>query len=251
MRSPQRSLVQRQNIPGMESKTNLLLATLPAAIRHLLMARLKPVSLPLWTVLYDPAEAPEHAHFVTSGMVSVVTSMIDGTTAEVGIWGKEGLVECFHLLGKSEIPTRGFVQLEATALRMPFRELQKLFSENSELRDAVLQCVQSQGSIVAQLAACNRLHEANERLARWLLMVRDRVENDSFFLTHEFLATMLGARRTTVSAAASKLQRDGLIKYSRGRIHILDADGLERESCECCKTVKGLYKNFYSPIPTA
>jgi CRP-like cAMP-binding protein len=231
--------------------TNLLLASLPASIQKALQLRLRPVSLPLWAVLYEPQEAPEYAHFVTSGIVSIVTPMVNGATAEVGIWGKEGLVECFHLLGRTEIPTRGFVQMESTALRMPFKELQKMFIESGEMRDAVLQCVQSQASIVAQLAACNRLHEADERLARWLLMVRDRVDSETYFLTHEFLATMLGARRTTVSAAASKLQREGLIKYSRGRIHILDSEGLERQACECYQTIKAIYKNFYFALETA
>jgi len=129
---------------------------------------------------------------------------------------------------------------------MPFKELQKEFQENDDLRDAVLQCVQSQGFILGQLAACNRLHEAEERLARWLLMVCDRVDSETYFLTQEFLGNMLGARRTTVTAAAGALQRKGLIKYSRGRINITDSAGLESAACECYKTVRSLYLNFYS-----
>ena len=110
-----------------------------------------------------------------------------------------------------------------------------------------MQCVQSQGFILGQLAACNRLHEAEERLARWLLMVRDRVDSESYFprIICIFI-NMLGARRTTVTAAAGALQRKGLIKYSRGRIRIIDADGLEAAACECYKTVRKLYLNFYS-----
>jgi CRP-like cAMP-binding protein len=98
------------------------------------------------------------------------------------------------------------------------------------------------------MAACNRLHEAEERLARWLLMVRDRMESDTFYLTQEFLATMLGSRRTTVTAAAGTLQRKGLIRYSRGRIHIVDAAGLEGVACECYPTVRDLYANFYTGL---
>jgi CRP-like cAMP-binding protein len=225
---------------------NLLLESLPVAYRNSLLARLKPVSLPVRTVLYEPDEAPRYAHFVTSGIASIVSAMSTGASAEVGIWGSEGLVESFHLLGKAKIPTRCFIQMEATALRMPFKELQKEFQENDDLRDAVLQCVQSQGFIVGQLAACNRLHEAEERLARWLLMVCDRVDSETYFLTQEFLGNMLGARRTTVTAAAGALQRKGLIKYSRGRIHITDSAGLEKAACECYKTVRSLYLNFYS-----
>jgi CRP-like cAMP-binding protein len=225
---------------------NLLLESLPVAYRNSLLARLKPVSLPVRTVLYEPDEAPRYAHFVTSGIASIVSAMSTGASAEVGIWGSEGLVESFHLLGKAKIPTRCFIQMEATALRMPFKELQKEFQENDDLRDAVLQCVQSQGFILGQLAACNRLHEAEERLARWLLMVCDRVDSETYFLTQEFLGNMLGARRTTVTAAAGALQRKGLIKYSRGRIHITDSAGLEKAACECYKTVRSLYLNFYS-----
>lgn len=229
---------------------NQLLAALPLAHRNLLLSRLKPVSLPVRTVLYEPDEVPKHAHFITSGIASIVSSMADGASAEVGIWGSEGLVESFHLLGKARIPTRCFIQMEATALRMPFKDLQKEFLDSPELRVAVLQCVQSQGFILGQLAACNRLHEAEERLARWLLMVRDRVDSESYLLTQEFLANMLGARRTTVTAAAGTLQRKGLIKYSRGRIRIIDAAGLENAACECYKTVRNLYLNFYNAAPS-
>ncbi|MGD0627727.1 MAG: Crp/Fnr family transcriptional regulator [Terracidiphilus sp.] len=226
--------------------SNLLLATLPPAYRSSLLKRLKPVSLPLRTVLYEPDETPKYAHFMTSGIASIVSSMSNGASAEVGIWGSEGLVESFHLLGRARIPTRCFIQMDATALRMPYKELQKEFHENVGLREAVLQCVQSQVFILGQLAACNRLHEAEERLARWLLMVRDRVESDTYFLTQEFLANMLGARRTTVTAAAGTLQRKGFIQYSRGRIRIVNSAGLESGACECYKTVRNLYSNFYS-----
>jgi CRP-like cAMP-binding protein len=231
--------------------SNLLLATLPSAYRSSLLKRLKPVRLPLRTVLYEPDETPKYAHFMTSGIASLVSSMSNGASAEVGIWGSEGLVESFHLLGRARIPTRCFIQIDATALRMPYKELQKEFLENGEMRESVLQCVQSQGVILCQLAACNRLHEAEERLARWLLMVRDRVEGDAYFLTQEFLANMLGARRTTVTAAAGALQRKGYIKYSRGRIRIVDSAGLEDSACECHKTVRNLYLNFYGATLTA
>jgi CRP-like cAMP-binding protein len=228
--------------------SNLLLGTLPPAYRNSLLARMKPVSLPLRTVLYEPGEVPKYAHFITSGIVSIVSSMSTGASAEVGIWGSEGLVESFHLLGRAMIPNRCFVQMEATSLRMPYKDLQKEFQENSQMRDAILQCAQTQAFILSQLAACNRLHEAEERLARWLLMVRDRVASDSYSLTQEFLATMLGARRTTVTAAAGELQRDGLIKYSRGKIRIVDSAGLEDAACECYKTVRNLHLDFYGPV---
>ena len=230
----------------LEPSSNLLLASLSPKLRSYLQARLRPVTLGTREVLYEPDESPKYAHFMTSGIASIVGTMSSGASAEVGIWGKEGLVECFHLLGTARIPTRCFMQIEGTAMRMPFKDLQKDFHENDELRECILQTVQSQGAILGQLAACNRLHEAEERLARWFLMVRDRMENDTFYLTQEFLAVMLGSRRTTVTAAAGALQRNGFIRYSRGRIHIVDPAGLEKEACECYATVREIYQNFYT-----
>jgi len=230
----------------LDQSSNLLLAALSPKYRASLLLRMKTVLLSPREVLYEPDETPKFAHFMTGGIASIVSSMSSGASAEVGIWGKEGMVECFHLLGSAKIPTRCFIQVEGSALRMPFKELQTEFEENEELHETVLQSVQSQGAILSQLAACNRLHEAEERLARWFLMVRDRMENDTFYLTQEFLAVMLGSRRTTVTAAAGTLQRKGLIRYSRGRIHIVDPVGLEKEACECYSTIRDIYMNFYS-----
>lgn len=232
----------------LEQSSNLLLASLSPKYRSFVLSRLRPVTLGAREVLYEPDESPKFAHFMTGGIASIVGTMSSGASAEVGIWGKEGLVECFHLLGNAHIPTRCFMQIEGTALRMPFKDLQREFHENDELRECILQSIQSQGAILSQLAACNRLHEAEERLARWFLMVRDRMESDAFYLTQEFLAVMLGSRRTTVTAAAGALQRKGLIRYSRGRIHIIDPVGLEREACECYATVREIYQNFYTPV---
>ena len=226
----------------LEPSQNLLLNALSPKTRTLLLSRLRPVTLSAREVLYEPDESPKFAHFMTDGIASIVGMMSSGACAEVGIWGKEGLVECFHLLGTARIPTRCFIQVEGSALRMPFKDLQKEFHENEELHECVLQSVQRQGAIFGQLGACNRLHEAEERLARWFLMVRDRIEKDTFYLTQEFLAVMLGSRRTTVTAAAGTLQRKGLIRYSRGHIHIVDVSGLEKEACECYSTVRELYQ---------
>jgi CRP-like cAMP-binding protein len=221
---------------------------LSPAYRDSLLKRLKPVVLQVGDVVYSAEETPRHAHFVTSGIVSVVSNMASGVSAEVGIWGREGLVQCFHLLGKARIPNDSFVQMAGTALVMPFRDLQEEFRSNEEMKSAVLLCVQSHGFIVGQLAACNRLHEAEQRLARWLLMVRDRIEGSDYRLTQEFLADMLGARRTTVTAAAGDMQKRGLIRYSRGRIQITDSDGLERVACECYGIIKKLYADYYAEV---
>lgn len=229
--------------------SNLLLAALNPSYRAALLARMRTVTLSPREIVYEADEPPKYAHFLTSGVASIVVSMANGASTEVGIWGREGLVESFHLLGGARIPNRCIVHMESSALRMPFKDLQKEFHENEELRDCVLQGVQSQCAILAQLAACNRLHEAEPRLARWLLMVRDRMESDTFLLTQEFLAVMLGARRTTVTAAAGELQRRGLIQYSRGRIQLKDTAALENVACECYSTIRELYASFYCGAP--
>jgi CRP-like cAMP-binding protein len=191
--------------------------------------------------LYRAGEKPKFAHFMTSGLASVVTTMSDGRTSEVGIWGRESLVESTHLLGAVKVPNNCFMQVPGTALRMRFSDIQEEFNSSEPFRTLVLQSIQIQGLTLAQLAACNRLHEAEERLARWLLMVEDRVGENSYSLTQEFLGDMLGARRTTVTLAAGTLQQSGLITYRRGRIRILDRANLEAAACECYQTVRKLW----------
>ena len=227
-------------------RSNLIINALPAELKSSLLARLQPVDLPVGTVLSNPGQPPPFAHFMTSGIASVVTFMSDGLGAEVGVIGREGLVEAINLLGPGAAPTTAFIQSEGSALRMPFAELQRLFLLHASLTHRILECVQSQGFILSQLAACHGLHEIEERLARWLLMVRDRLESDHFELTQEFLAEMLGARRTSVTLAAGTLQRSGLIRYSRGRIHVIDGEGLESAACECYPIVRDLVMRLYS-----
>jgi CRP-like cAMP-binding protein len=237
------------NVSMVGQPSNLLLAALTPKYRATLLARMRTVTLGPREILFESDETPKYAHFLTTGVASIVISMSNGASTEVGIWGREGLVESFHLLGAAKLPIRCIVQMESTALRMPFKELLKEFHESHELRDCVLQGVQSQSAILGQLAGCNRLHEAEARLARWLLMVRDRTEADTFLLTQEFLAIMLGSRRTTVTAAAGALQRKGLIRYSRGRIHVCDPERLKNVACECYSTVSSLYASFYCGAP--
>jgi CRP-like cAMP-binding protein len=225
--------------------SNLILNALQPELKSSLLARLQPVDLPVSLVLTNPGQIPPFAHFMTSGIASVVTFMSDGVGAEVGVIGREGLVEAIHLLGPATAPTTAFIQVEGTALRMPFTELQQFFTAHSAVSQRILECVQGQGFILSQLAACHGLHEIEERLARWLLMVQDRLQSDHFELTQEFLAEMLGARRTSVTLAAGALQRGGLIKYSRGRIQVIDRTGLEKAACECYPIVRDLVSRLY------
>jgi CRP-like cAMP-binding protein len=230
----------------MSAETNsLFLSGLSPSARELLLAFCTAVELPLRTSLYEAEQTPTHAYFMTSGIASIVTAMPDGGTAEVGLIGAEGLVGSFHLLGPARVSTDCFIQLEATALRIPLRQLQKAFRSSEEIRDRVLEFVQSQTLSLAQLAGCHRLHEAEERLARWLLMAQDRVQSDELNFTQEFLAMMLGSRRTTVTVVAGELQRQGLIEYRRGRVKILDRAALEEVACDCYQIIKQLHVDLY------
>ncbi len=191
---------------------------------------------------------PDYAHFMTSGMTSMVAFMSDGAGAEVGIVGSEGIVEGFHVLSPAtvgSVQTRGFVQVAGTALRMRFTELRREFLTAEPLRSLVLGFVQSQASLLGQMAACNRLHEVEERLARWLLMVQDRTGDNMLPLTQEFLAQMLGTRRSSVTLAASSLQRAGLIEYHRGQVRVLNRELLEEAACECYPVTRKLFTSLY------
>jgi CRP-like cAMP-binding protein len=226
-------------------RTNLFLESLSEKSREWLVSRSTPVNLPIRTPLYMAEETPEYAYIMTSGIASIVTAMDDGKTAEVGVVGREGIVGAFHLLGPALVSTECFIQLTATALRIKLTDLRAAFRTTEETRDRLLEFVQEQSLSLSQLAGCNRLHEQEERLARWLLMVQDRTQSDKLEITQEFLAQMLGAKRTTVTVVAGILQQSGLIEYSRGRIHILDRSRLEEAACGCYKVMMTFYDNLY------
>jgi CRP-like cAMP-binding protein len=223
-----------------DKPSNLLLDSLPTSSRKALLARMEPIPLPIGTVLYRSGEQPEYAHFMTTGITSIVTFMADGAGAEVGLIGREGLVEAINLLGSASPPTTAFVQVEGTALRIRYTELQKELFASEALFKRVLQFAQCHGFILSQLAACNGLHAIEQRLARWLLMVQDRLQSSEFYLTQEFLSEMLGIRRTSVSGAAGSLQEKGLIAYKRGNIQVLKRKALEVVACECYPIVRDL-----------
>jgi CRP-like cAMP-binding protein len=223
---------------------NRLLSSLTSHSRDLLLTHAIAVDLPLRTSLYQAEETPSYAYFITGGMASIVTTMEDGETAEVGVIGNEGMVGGIFLLGPGKVSTGAFMQLEGEGLRISFPELRNLYRTSEEIRDRLLEFVQEQAVTVNQIAGCNRLHEAEERLARWLLMAQDRTQSDILNFTQEFLAMMLGARRTTVTLVAGSLQRANLIEYSRGRVKILNRENLESAACDCYKITKNLLANL-------
>jgi CRP-like cAMP-binding protein len=219
--------------------SNAILNSLPPQLEAF-RAKLTAVTLPVGMSIYEAHEAPQFAHFLTSGIASVVTSVERGGPVESGMWAREGLAECMHIGGTTRVPSRCFMQMDGTALRMPFADLEHDFDDLQPLRRGIQYSIQTQTLILSQLVACNRLHGVEERLARWLLMLQDRMQEDVLLITQEFLAQMLGSRRTTVTMAAGALQRIGLIEYQRGRVRILDRERLESAACECYPVIRKL-----------
>ena len=225
--------------------TNSLLDSLSPSSRDSILRASKPIMLPVRMELVEPGEPLQYGYFLTSGIASVVVELEEGGVAEVALIGREGLVGGIQSLGPALSPTRCFIQMEGTALRIPFATLKQIFLQSAEIRSRVLEMVQQQSLTISQLAACNKLHEAEPRLARWLLMVRDRVQQNTLHLTQEFLAKMLGTQRTTVVMAAGAFQRSGFISYSRGKVTILDPEQLEEAACDCYQVVRKLYMDLY------
>lgn len=190
---------------------------------------------------------PEFVYLLTRGAASIVVRSQSGGSAEVGMIGKEGLVNAVALMGPIPSQADTFIQLAGAGLRVPLPAFRDCFDQSSELRDYVLQSVQAQLVTTGQLSACNRLHEAEERLARWLLTAADLTHQENVSLTQEFLAEMLGSQRTTVALVAGALQRAGFIDYSRGTVRIMDRGGLESAACNCYKVNRGALATLYVP----
>jgi CRP-like cAMP-binding protein len=231
--------------PVPPATSNRLLSSLSDFNRELLLANCVEVALPLRTPLYQSEELPPYAYFMTSGFASIVASSADGDTAEVGLVGREGLVGAFHLLGPARAPTECFIQLDGSGLRISRTHLRQAFRSSPEINARILEFVQAQSLGLGQIAGCHRFHEAEERLARWLLMAQDRAQSDTLFMTQEFLGMMLGARRTTVTMIAGAMQRSGLIEYNRGTVKIPDRARLLEAACDCYNVVKELHDGLY------
>ena len=188
-------------------QTNTFLNALAEGLKASILPHCEAVPLPANTVLFDAQYPPRFVHFPTSGVASVVTQLADGGAVEVGLVGREGVAESLHLLGPQTGPTRCFMQIPGTGLRVRFKTFEQQFIQEPALRRLVLRYVQYSTLVVSQIAACNRLHPVEERLARWLLMAQDKIGGPHVELTQEFIAQMLGSRRSTVTVAAGMLQR--------------------------------------------
>ena len=216
---------------------NHLLDALPDVERKALMEHLRPAHLTVKTVLFDPGQPIPFVHFPIDGVISLVTPLADGNIVEVATIGNEGIVGVPLVPGGS-LAVRAISQVGGRTLRIDAGEFIKGLEGLPGFRGLVQKYVQALFGQISQAAACNRLHSNEERLSRWLLMSHDRVGTDTFPITHEFLGQMLGSRRATVTLSAGLLQSAGLIRYHRGRVTIVDREGLESVACECYGIIK-------------
>jgi len=227
-----------------ERVANRILAALPEEEYEHLLPHLEFATLRYKQALYEPNVPMQFGYFPNSGMICLIAVMRDGASVEVGVIGKEGFVGTPILLGVKATPNRALVQIAGNAFRIKAEALEAILARTPRLELMLRRFIQAQAFHLAQSAACNRFHEVEERLARWLLMARDRAGSDVLPLTHELLAEMLGSRRSTVTVAAGALQRGGLIGYRRGRVRILDRTGLENRACECYEVTKQQFEHF-------
>jgi CRP-like cAMP-binding protein len=230
--------------PRTRSYSNRTLLCLPKEELRRLEPQLTPVKLNVHETLIGAGDKAKHAFFVEEGICSLVVEMKDGITVEVGIIGKESVVGAPAVLGADHSPNRAFIQIAGSGYRISLQHLRAQAERSSELKSCLQRSVQGLLAMTSQSAACNRIHDLPERLARWLLTCRDRLDYDRMPLTHEFLAIMLGTRRTTVTLAAGALQKAGLIAYSRGHVTIENRAGLENTACECYATVRDEYRRL-------
>ncbi len=221
---------------------NRILASLPAAEVARLAPHLSPQTFERNQNLYDWGQIVQTVYFLEDGVCSIIVTMENGNSVEVGVTGREGFVGTTGLIGSVRSPTRCFIQIAGSGYAVKAEALaEQYLNRSSQLCQLLQRGIQGELAQMVQTAACNRVHELEERLARWLLMRHDRMQSDDLPITHESMATMLGTRRSSVTVAAGMLQKAGLIEYSRGRVHIKDRKGLEKAACECYSVIRDEY----------
>lgn len=225
-------------IQASDAARNLLLCALPPAELERLLPHLQAVTFSLGEVVYEPGERIDYCYFPTDSVFSLVYTTQDGTTAEMGLVGNEGVLGFALILGGGSTCSRALVPVAGEAFRLPAKLLQEEFAHSRPLQILLLHYTQALLTQIAQTAVCNRLHSVEQRLCRWLLLCHDRKNHSELLMTQELIANMLGGRRESVTVAAGHLQDAGLIHYCRGHIMILDRNGLESNVCECYRVVE-------------
>lgn len=228
---------------------NEILNSIPEAEYNRLRSALEFVQLPHHHILHEASERIEFAYFLNEGLASLVVLTSDGRSVEVAIVGHEGVVGTPLAVGLHRGPYRSIMQISGTAFRIKSEILESWLEEAPELRLLLNRFVLIQGLQIAQIAACNRLHEIEQRLARWLLMCQDRVDSEYLPVTHEFLAQMLGTGRPSVSLAAGILQKAGTIENARGNVKILNRAELESAACECYRAIQRFNRSLSTRSP--
>ena len=223
---------------------NLILLALPPKECTQLFSSLEFVRLNLHHVMHEAGEVIKSAYFLNNGMGSVLTVLPDGKSVEVGLIGKEGFVGLPVVFGFKTSPLRVVIQADATAYRVDVSTLRKILPDCPELEQHLQRFAMVLAMQSTQLAACNRLHDVEEKLARWLMMSHDRIGGETMPLTQEFLGQMLGARRSSVSVAASVLQKAGMITYTRGNVTIVDKSKLTEAACDCYDIIQQQKANW-------
>jgi CRP-like cAMP-binding protein len=228
---------------------NRLLAALPAEVMARWLPGLERFDMPLGEVLYESGVAMSHVYFPTSAIVSLLYVMQDGSSAEIAVVGKEGVIGVSLFMGGNSTPSRAVVQGAGGGFRMRADEMYREFTSEPLVMQLLLRYTQALLTQMAQTAVCNRHHALEQQLCRWLLLSLDAVDGDAVVMTQELIANMLGVRRGTVTEAAVRLQNAGIIRYKRGRIDVVDRPGLERSSCECYAVVKKEYERLLPRLP--
>jgi len=217
---------------------NHLLAALPGSVYKRLIPHLESAPLPFMDVLYKGGETIKHVYFPDEGLISLLVVMEDQTLREVGLIGNDGMLGLPVVLGMKTTPNRALVQLPGSAMRLKAEALRGELKRGGALQSVLQRYAHSLFTQVSQSAACVSAHAVDKRLSRWLVMTHDRAPGDEFEMKHEFMAMMLGVTRSVVSRAAGRLQDEKMIRYTRGRVSVLDRRGLEATACECYGVVK-------------
>ena len=228
-------------VPKLNQPVNRLLAALPDEEYQRLLPDLEPVELPQHQVLYYAGDKFDYAYFPSHSLVSTVAIMENGSTTEIRVIGNEGMVGLPIILDTGYTNSTSIVQVGDGGYRISAERLQEEMNSNGLLKRLLMRYVQARFIQLGQTAACNRHHTIEQRFARWLLLVRDSIQQDEFKLTQEFISQMLGVRRSGVTAVASKFQQAGIISYKRGLIRIVSGQRLEACTCECYQLI---YQEF-------
>jgi len=230
--------VDQDGTPDTVANLNRLLAALPSDERERITPHLSPVTLPLGQVVYEPGDHVDHIYLPTTAIISMLYVMENGASAEIAVVGRDGLLGVALFMGGETMPNRAIVQSAGAAFRLSGEIVKDEFARGGATQRLFLRYTQALITQMAQTAVCNRHHSIAQQFCRWLLLSLDRLESNDLHMTQELIANMLGVRRAGVTETAKKLQDDGVIRYNRGVIEVLNRPALEAQVCECYRVVK-------------